>query len=171
MNPLRASQIAVVASLGALFTLVIFGNVTDYGTNLNFIGHVMSMDTVFPFATTRYRAVTSPTFHHAAYLLIIVTEVVANALIWRGVRRLWRARRDPAPRFAVAKGPATAGLTLGLVLWQVGLIGLGSEWFGMWMSSTWTGLDNAFRYLIMTLGALIYLQLPEAATSSATERY
>ena len=123
----------MVAGLATLFSPVVFGNVTDYGTNLTFIRHVLAMDTVFPFAGTRYRAMTAPALPHVAYLLIILTEVVATALIWRGVVSMLDALRGAASEFARAKSSATAGLTLALVLWQVGLIGLGSEWFGMWM--------------------------------------
>jgi predicted small integral membrane protein len=57
---------------------------------------------------------------------------------------------------------AVAGLTLGLMLWQVGFIAIGGEWFGMWMSQQWNGIPSAFRYLVMSLGVLIFVALPDA---------
>ena len=36
---------------------------------------------------------------------------------------------------------------------------------GMWMSPQWNGIPSAFRYLVMTLGALIFLSLPDHDTS------
>jgi len=66
--------------------------------------------------------------------------------------------------FNRAKRAAVAGLTLGYLLWQVGLIAIGSEWFGMWMSHEWNGVEGAFRFLVMTLGVLIYVSLPDGET-------
>ena len=60
---------------------------------------------------------------------------------------------------------AIAGLTVGILLWQVGFIAIGGEWFGMWMSPQWNGIPSAFRYLVITLGALIFLSLPDHDTS------
>ena len=42
-----------------------------------------------------------------------------------------------------------------------GFIALGGEWFGMSMSQQWNGIPSAFRYLVMTLGVLIFLSLPD----------
>jgi predicted small integral membrane protein len=53
------------------------------------------------------------------------------------------------------------GLTLGFLLWQVGFMTVGGEWFGMWMSSQWNGIESAFRFFITILGVLIYLALPD----------
>jgi predicted small integral membrane protein len=35
----------------------------------------------------------------------------------------------------------------------------------MWMSPQWNGIPSAFRYLVMTLGVLIFLSLPDHDTS------
>ena len=49
----RASKSILVAAVALWVSLVAFGNITDYGTNLAFVNHVLSMDTVFPDATIR----------------------------------------------------------------------------------------------------------------------
>ena len=54
---------------------------------------------------------------------------------------------------------------VGFLLWQVGFIAIGGEWFGMWMSPQWNGIPSAFRYLVMTLGVMIFLSLPDHGTS------
>jgi predicted small integral membrane protein len=36
---------------------------------------------------------------------------------------------------------------------------IGGEWFGMWMSSTWNGLQSAFRVFITIVGVLIFVSL------------
>src|SRR5215203_3203570 len=73
MLVLRASKTmaVAVAAMGLLVSLVAFGNLTDYDTNFAFVQHVLLMDTTFPSSTIRYRAITNPALHHAAYALII----------------------------------------------------------------------------------------------------
>ena len=63
------------------------------------------------------------------------------------------------------KRTAIAGLTVGFLLWQVGFMAIGGEWFGMWMSPQWNGIPSAFRDLVMTLGVIIFLSLPDHGTS------
>lgn len=155
--PLRLSKILLVAGLALLVSLVAFGNVTDYGTNFAFVRHVLAMDTIFPDARIRYRAVTSPPLQHAAYVLIIVTQIATASLCWAGVWRMWLRRRAPGALFQRAKGLAVAGLSLGIALWLVGFMAVGGEWFGMWMSSQWNGIETSFRLVAVLLGALIYL--------------
>jgi predicted small integral membrane protein len=158
---LRAAKAILVAGVALLVSLVAFGNITDYETNFAFVQHVLMMDTIFPNATIRYRAITSPPLHHAAYLLIIAVEVVTAVLCWFGALSLAWHLRDTVEGFCRAKRTAVAGLTLGFLLWQVGFIAIGGEWFGMWMSQQWNGIPSAFRCLMMTMGVLIFLVLPE----------
>ena len=56
----RLAKLLVVASMALLASLVSFGNLTDYGSNLQFVEHVMRMDTTFPGNANMYRAITSP---------------------------------------------------------------------------------------------------------------
>jgi predicted small integral membrane protein len=79
-------RIAKIAT--AFFTLVTFGNLTDYGTNFAFVQHVMTMDTIFATSSITYRAITNPAVHHAAYALIIAAQATISALCWAGVFRL-----------------------------------------------------------------------------------
>ena len=67
MLAIRLAKILMVASIALFATLVAFGNLTDYGVNYTFVQHVLSMDTIFPFSTIGYRAITNSTLHHAAY--------------------------------------------------------------------------------------------------------
>src|SRR3546814_11428195 len=107
----------------ALFaSLVAFGNITDYGANLPFVQHVLAMDTIFPDSTIRYRAIHTPWLHHAAYLTIILLEVATALLCWLGAMALFRARKASAAGFHRSKKMAIAGLTLGFLTWQVGLL-------------------------------------------------
>ena len=75
----RISKTVVVVAIAFLFSLVAFGNITDYRANLPFVQHVLLMDTVFPSATTRYRVVEAPAPQQAVYILIIAVEVISAA--------------------------------------------------------------------------------------------
>jgi hypothetical protein len=75
MIVIRVVKPALVAAIALLVSLVAFGNLTDYDTNFVFVQHVMSMDTIYPFSTIRYRAISAPALHHAAYALIIAAEL------------------------------------------------------------------------------------------------
>ena len=150
----RLSGILLMAASALWLTLVAFGNITDYGSNLVFVQHVLAMDSIFPGSGIQYRAIHSPLLQHAAYVLIIGTESVAAVLCWIGAWRMWRARRAPASTFRRAKRVATYGLTAGLLLWLGGFMAIGGEWFGMWMSSQWNGLESAFRFVVVLLLAL-----------------
>ena len=153
----RYSKILFVAAIALFATLVAFGNITDYGSNYAFVHHVLLMDTVFPDTSIKYRAIESVALHHAAYILIIALEALTALLCWLGAWRLLRHKRASGRVFNRAKGTAIAGLTLGFLVWQVGFMSVGGEWFGMWMSKDWNGVPDAFRFFITIGVVLLYL--------------
>jgi predicted small integral membrane protein len=161
MIAIRAAKIAMVAAIALWVSLVAFGNVTDYGTNLAFVQHVLSMDTVFPLSNIKYRAITSPALHHAAYAVIIATEAAVALLCWIGAFALLRRLRADASVFNRGKTLAIAGLTLGFLLFQAGFIAIGGEWFGMWQSTQWNGIQSAFRFAMIIVAVLIVLAMPD----------
>ena len=161
MIVIRIAKIAMVAAIALFATIVAFGNITDYGTNLAFVQHVLSMDTIFERSTIRYRAITSPALHHAAYAVIIATEAATALLCWIGALALLRRLRADAGAFNRAKGLAVAGLTLGFLLWQVGFMTIGGEWFGMWQSKSWDGVPSAFRFVMVIMAVLIFVAMPD----------
>ena len=160
MLVIRLSKIAMVAAIAFFATLAAFGNITDYDTNWAFVQHVLSMDTIGPTTTIKYRAIDNRVLQTAAYLTIIAAEALTAILCWIGAARLLFARKDAAA-FNRAKGWAVAGLTLGFLLWQVGFMSVGGEWFGMWMSAKWNGVPDAFRFFVTILMVLVYLVLPD----------
>lgn len=159
---IRYSKIACVAAIALFATLVAFGNITDYNSNFAFVQHVLSMDTIFPDSSIRYRAVHAPLLHHAAYIVIIALEALTAILCWIGAWRLMRNVRATARVFSKAKSWAVAGLTLGFLVWQVGFMSVGGEWFGMWMSNQWNGVNSAFRFFVTIILVLIYVVQPDS---------
>jgi predicted small integral membrane protein len=163
---IRAAKIMMVAAISAFATVVAFGNITDYGTNFEFVQHVLSMDTVFARSTITYRAITSPALHHAAYATIISAEAATGALCWIGAAAMLRRWRGAAGTFNRAKAFAVGGLTLGFLTWQFGFMTVGGEWFGMWMSSKWNGVPSAFRFVMVIIGVLIFVAMPDGEIES-----
>src|ERR1700756_1327826 len=108
---IRLCKISLVAALALFFTLVAFGNVTDYGKNEEFVRHVFSMDTFFETSNLRWRAITNPNLQTAGYWLIIATQIIAAVVLWIGGMRLVRELNSNG--FDQAKRIAAAGLTLG----------------------------------------------------------
>lgn len=153
----RAAKVLLVLMIGLFSLLVGVDNIVDYGTNLAFVQHVMSMDTVFPSSTLTWRAITSPVLQHLGYALIIAAEILAGVLCIAGARRLWLARHGSAREFNGAKDVAVAGLVTGFSLWFFGFMTVGGEWFQMWQSQTWNGQQAAFRFIACIGLVLIFL--------------
>lgn len=147
--------------LAAFAFMVTFGNVTDYGSNFAFVQHVLSMDTTFPGNALMYRAITNPTLWTVGYWLIIVGEGITCILFLIASLKLWQARNGSGRAFDDAKKFAVIGATMGFLVWFLGFMVIGGEWFAMWQSSTWNGQEAAFRFYITILAVLIYVVQPD----------
>lgn len=157
----RCCKIALVASVALFASLVVFNNITDYGSNLAFVQHVLMMDTIFPNSNSLWRAIHSQAVHHAAYFAIILTEAIIALLCWAGAVALIKEVRQEGAVFHRSKRIAIAGLTLGFCLWFLGFIGIGGEWFLMWQSQQWNGQQAAFRIATVIGIVLVFLSLPD----------
>lgn len=166
----RLSKVALVASVALTVSLVVFGNIADYGTNWAFVTHVLSMDTIFTGSSIRYRAIASPTLQMLVYWFIIAAEFGTAILCWAGAFALLRAVKTSRAEFGAAKKWGVAGLSLGFLTWQVGFMAIGGEWFGMWQSATWNGEQSAFRFSMTIVAVLIYLCQSEPAKNESWER-
>lgn len=158
----RFSRIALVIAIACFFTLVAFGNITDYGANWQFVSHVMSMDTTFQDPDLMWRAITDPRLQHAAYGSIITWQVLTALVLWVGVIRLARAAAGDRREFAESRGVAVIGLTMGLLLYAMGFLVIAGEWFAMWQSHTWNGQATAGIFVLLIGVALLHLCGPEA---------
>lgn len=159
MIAIRLSKIVLVAIVALFFTLVVFGNITDYGTNWLLVQHVLSMDTIFPGSTLRWRAITNESLQTLAFWLIIAWEALTAIVLWVGVARLLTALRGP--RFAANKPTSVVGLAMGVVLYGAGFLVFGGEWFAMWQSKLWNGQEAAFRFYLTALVVLLFVNQPD----------
>jgi predicted small integral membrane protein len=153
----RYTKIVLSVCLAAFCLLVAFDNITDYGTNFLFVQHVMSMDTTFPGNALMYRSVTHPGLWHLAYGLIIAAEAVTGILFLAGAIRLFQLRAAPGTAFNEAKVYVIAACLLAFLVWFFGFMVVAGEWFAMWQSQTWNGQDAAFRFTMIVLAVLIFV--------------
>ncbi|MGW7204824.1 DUF2165 domain-containing protein [Streptomyces sp. NPDC054837] len=155
-SALHLAGTLLTATVALYMALVAFGNITDFGTNQAFVQHVLAMDTTFKDDDLLWRAVTSEGLQNTAYVAIIVWEVIAALVLIYGTW-LWTRRDDPrARRFS------TYGLLMVMLLFGAGFIAIGGEWFSMWQSEDWNGLDAALRVFLLSGVALVVVQLPSA---------
>src|SRR5262249_39308485 len=144
----RLAKIAIVAALAAYALLVTYNNIVDYGSNYEFVKHVLSMDTTFPGNALMGRAITNETVWRLAYVLIIATEGLTAFLLAFGALALLARLRAPAEAFTRAKIWAVAGLVVGFGLWFFGFMVVAGEYFLMWQSKSWNGQEAAFRIAV-----------------------
>jgi len=158
----RACKALLLAAMGFFFTLVVFNNLTDFDSNYEFVRHVLSMDSTFPGNHGMWRAIVAPWVHVVFYVGIIAWEAVNALLCWWGAVKLLRALRGTMAQFAVAKRVGVVALTAGMLLWFVGFLCVGAEWFLMWQSRIWNGQEAAFRMFAVEGIVLVVLLMPEA---------
>ncbi len=168
MKSLLIGKAVLVGSLAIFALLTGINNVTDYHANFEFVRHVLSMDSIFPNSAIRGRAILNPAIWNLAYWAIIACEFLAGLLLAIGCFQLARNIGHPR-RFARAKGWAISGCVLGFLLWFFGFIVIGGEWFAMWQSQSWNGINSAFRFVMVILGVLIFVAMPEPTSSEQEE--
>jgi predicted small integral membrane protein len=153
LGNLPAVTTILTAIMASYMTLVAFGNITDFGTNQAFVQNVFDMGTTFNDPDLMWRAIENDTIANVAYLGIIVWETLTALVLWWGVVRLIVGFRND-------DWDGALGLLMMMILFAFGFITIGGEWFAMWQSSQWTGLDPALQNFILAGTSLILLHLP-----------
>ena len=153
---LRFAKAFLVLAVAFYHTIVVFNNLTDYGSNYQFVRHVLMMDSTFPENHGMWRAINSPVWHTFFYLTIIAWEMLTMIFCWWGGFRMLRAFDGSRTSVRGTNAVAIAGLTLGLLMWLVSFLTVGGEWFLMWQSKTWNAQETAFR-MFMVLGIVLLL--------------
>lgn len=146
---LRLLQALTVFSAGLFGLFVFAGNLMDYDSNFQFVKHVFSMDTTFEGNALMWRAIDNTVIHHIAYIGIIVAEGAFALFGLVGGVKLFLARHADLETYDRARGWGYAAYGLGIVIWFIGFIVIGSEWFAMWQSEIWNGKDTAMPLAIL----------------------
>jgi predicted small integral membrane protein len=162
---------AVLVAGNALYMLLVaFGNITDYRTDFAFVQHVLSMDTTNFGATpgtgldpdVMWRSLSDHTVWNVAYVAVIVWESLV-AVVLLAACAAWIRALVKQGTFDRARALSSIGLLMIIALFFGGFIGVGGEWFQMWRSTTWNGLDPAFRNSLLAGVTLVLIHLPTSA--------
>jgi predicted small integral membrane protein len=157
---LRACKAVLVFAVALFYTILVLNNITDCGSNYEFVRHVLMMDSTFSGNHLMWRAVDSPLVHTVFYIGIIAWESVTMALRWWAGVRLVKSYRDDRAHFGAALSIAVIALTTSLLMWLVAFLDVGGEWFLMWQSKIWNGQEEAFR--MFTIVGVVFLVLVQA---------
>ena len=163
-HPLRLLQAFTLFSAGLYGLFVLMGSLMDYDSNYQFVKHVLSMDTTFEGNALMWRAITVPWMWTVGYIGIILAEAVFAALGLIGGIKLFLRRDADAATFNRAKSWGYGAYGVGFLIWFIGFIVIGSEWFAMWQSSTWNGKDTAMPLAILWAGFAVLLALSDPVT-------
>ncbi|MEU2213055.1 DUF2165 domain-containing protein [Streptomyces hygroscopicus] len=150
----------LTGTIALYITLVAFGNITDFDTNQQFVRHVLAMDTTFGDEDLMWRAIDSRALQDTAYIAIIVWESLA-ALVLLTATGMWCVGRDK-DGIRRARRASTVGLLMVMLLFGAGFIAIGGEWFAMWQSKQWNGLEAATRVFLLSGIVLLLVHLPSA---------
>ncbi len=139
--------------VAAYYVLVAFDNITDpvnpNASNWPFVQGVLSGDGVPANSGFEWRFIQATWIQVLAYVGVIVTETATGVLlVIAGVQGLRHARKPGS--WASAQRWTYLGGTLGLMLFFVGFIVIGGNWFIMYLNSKWNGLEPAFQNSVMT---------------------
>ncbi|MGC2769062.1 MAG: DUF2165 domain-containing protein [Candidatus Acidiferrum sp.] len=158
---IRLAKIATIAALAAYAFIVAYDNIVDYGSNYEFVKHVLSMDTTFPDNALKHRAISNESIWRATYALIIAMEWLIAVLLVIGAFALLKRVKAPPEVFNRAKMWTIVGLTVGFGLWFFGFTVIAGEYFAMWQSKVWNAQESAFRVVAVILGVLVFVSLPD----------
>src|SRR6202035_31069 len=108
---LRVSKAVLVFAIALFYTILVLNNLTDYGSNYEFVRHVLMMDSTFPGNHVMWRAVNAPLLHTIFYIGIIAWESVTMLLCWWAGVRFLKSYGGDSARFAAAQNVAVIALT------------------------------------------------------------
>ncbi|WP_338920616.1 DUF2165 domain-containing protein [Pseudomonas silesiensis] len=157
---IRRSKVLIVlmAALFGIATLI--NNFTDYAAYTEYIGRIISMSDTVGNDSRRYRAVTSPLFHHRFYWAIITLEIIFTFSCLYGTYQLYRKLNTPRSDFHEAKKFAIVGLTTAIFVYYILYVIILNEWFDVEYSAQRNAFDWARSNIQYMSFALIYLVLP-----------
>lgn len=161
MLALRQLKIFVVFAAGLFGLFVLLGNLVDYNSNFQFVKHVLSMDTTFEGNSLMWRAITTSGLHTFAYWILIILEAIFTCTALHGAYRMWINRKSSGEIFNDSKRFGYYAFMLGFIIWFLGFVVVGSEWFAMWQSEIWNGKDTAMGIVTLWTGFAILLALKD----------
>jgi predicted small integral membrane protein len=148
----------VVLMAAAYFLIVAFDNISNptnpTGSNWPFVEGVLSGDGTPPGNGFEWRFIDASWFQVMAYIGIIAGETLAAiGLIVGGILGLRRSGARDA--WELGQRWTLLGALFGLLVFFLGFITVGGNWFVMYENAKWNGLEPAFQNTVTTLLAVL----------------
>lgn len=140
----------LVAMTAAYYLVVAVDNVTNPSSNWVFVQGVVSGDGVPPDSGFEWRFVDATWFQVVVYVMIIVGEAVAGAVLAVAAVSGWRTSAD-AIGWQRGQRLTLLGTAIGLGVFFLGFVTIGGNWWVMYLNSSWNGLQPAFQNSVLTL--------------------
>ncbi|MGD9843207.1 MAG: DUF2165 family protein [Steroidobacteraceae bacterium] len=156
MNMIRVCKVVLVLSVGLFLTLAAINNLLGLDGAFGAVKGAVDMQATFKVPTLMWRAIESPALVWLCVAGIVIAELVGGLLCLWGAIRLWSARATAAA-FNSAKSTAIVGLSVCAILYGLGFLAIGGEWFMLWQNRGSPTLDEAFRQFVWPMLVMIWL--------------
>lgn len=153
---LRITASSLVLMTAAYYLVVAFDNITNPDSNWPFVRGVLAENGVAAGSGFEWRAIDAQWFHVVAFVGVIIFETLTGLLLAYAAYRGLRANEDRAA-WAHAQRSTFLGMTSGLLVFFLGFITIGGNWFVMYLNSKWNGLDPAFQNSVMTMFMAVFV--------------
>ncbi|HLO80736.1 MAG TPA: DUF2165 domain-containing protein [Chitinophagaceae bacterium] len=157
----RQIRIAISLAFTVYMVLVCLNNITDYGSNFNFVSKVAGMEDVFSSEQTGWRAIHNGRLHHIMYISIILAELSIASMLLMGSIKMIRNYKSSAETFQSSKKLTITALASAMLVFFIFFITVAGEWFLMWQSEQWNAQQTAFSLTTIFLLALIFMNQDE----------
>ncbi|GAA2612694.1 DUF2165 domain-containing protein [Streptomyces axinellae] len=163
----RAVSSCVTVMTALYFLVVAFDNLTNPASNWEFVKGVLSGDGMAEGNGFEWREIHATWFAAVVYAVVIAGETAAGVLLLHGgacglLRRARSAAWERAQRTVLAGG------VVGLLIFFLGFVVIGGNWFAMYLNDKWNGMDPAFQNTVVVLFTLVLSLLVSAGGRLAT---
>ena len=153
----RRSKLLVVFMAALFGATTLINNITDYTAYAEYIGRIISMSDTVGNDSRRYRAISSPLFHHRFYWALISLETIFTCSCIVGTYQLYRKLDAPLREFHEAKKFAISGFITGIFTYQIFYNIILNEWFDLEYSKQASALGWAQTQIQYMFFGIIYL--------------
>ena len=153
----RRSKLLVVFMAALFGATTLINNITDYTAYAEYIGRIISMSDTVGNDSRRYRAISSPLFHHRFYWALISLETIFTCSCIVGTYQLYRKLDAPIREFHEAKKFAVSGFITGIFTYQTFYNIILNEWFDLEYSKQANAFEWAQTQIQYMFFGIIYL--------------
>lgn len=153
---MKLGKIAMVVGAGLFMLLAGINNGLNPKGTYAPVEMAVGMQTTFGDPMLMWRAIDSPIVIWLGVIAIIVTELLAGAIILYGAFKLWQARSDNRA-FNAAKTTAMNGLTIMACFYLIAFGVICNEWFMLWQNRDASTLQEAFRNFVTAMLIMFWL--------------